>query len=132
MKKFNHHKYTYSRPWGSPRHAWSIVGPVGAVSFHASVYKEGAEPSCGLEFHHSARANMYAGEAPNHLNCDVIGEPCWHDGTSLYASETLWPMVESYLRHGEHEQVFRLLEHEYASRFEGREYRTSEPQRDSP
>jgi hypothetical protein len=117
MPKFRHHKYTYSNPFGSPRHHWELVGPEGGIHFHVSLTK-GYDPSCGLEFHHAARAGYRRDEAPDHINCPLIGEPCWHDGTSLYASETIWPMVEPMLRSGDHEAIFRTLEHEYSRRFD--------------
>ena len=118
MSKFKHHKYMWTKPFNSPRHHWEFVGPVGGVHFSANIYK--GQANCGLEFHHSARAGMYRDEAPHHLNCPLIGEPCWHDGTSLYASDTLWPMIEAMLRSGDHEAIFRCLEDEYNKRFEPR------------
>lgn len=118
-RKFSHQEYTYQTLFGSAKHYWQIVGPVGAVHFHASVSIDRKyETSCGLEFHHSARAGMYKTEAPHHLSCPVLGEPCWHDGTSLYATESLWPTIERWLKTGDHESVFRLLEREYCGRFE--------------
>lgn len=116
MAKFRHHKYTYCNPFGSPRHQWELVGPDGGIHFHVSMTK-GYEPSCGLEFHHAARARHRCDEAPDHIKCPLIGEPCWHDGTSLYASESIWPMVEPMLRSGDHEAVFRVLEYEYKTHF---------------
>lgn len=113
---FRHQKYTYSKPFMSPTHRWEVVGPDGGIHFHVSI-TPGYEPSCGLEFHHAARAKYRCDEAPDRTNCPLIGEPCWHDGTSLYASESIWPMVEPMLRGGEHEAVFRLLEHEYEKHF---------------
>jgi hypothetical protein len=114
--KFRHHKYTYSNPFGSARHQWELVGPDGGIHFHVSMTK-GYGASSGLEFHHAARARYRGDEAPDHIQCPLIGEPCWHDGTSLYASETIWPTVEPMLHSGDHEAVFRLLEHEYARHF---------------
>lgn len=116
MAKFRHQKYTYSKPFMSPAHRWEVVGPDGGIHFHVSI-TPGYEPSCGLEFHHAARAKFRCDEAPDHTNCPLIGEPCWHDGTSLYASESIWPMVEPMLRGGDHEAVFRLLEREYEKHF---------------
>jgi hypothetical protein len=117
--KFRHHKHTCEPRFGSTTYTWQVVGPVGGVHFHVSIHDEGKyEPSCGLEYHHSARAGMYGDQAPHHLNCQVIGEPCWHDGTSLYANENLWPMIEGYMRRCEHKQIFRILEGEYVRRFE--------------
>lgn len=116
MSRFRHHKYTYSNPFGSPRHQWELVGPEGGIHFHVSLTK-GYDPSCGLEFHHAARANYDPDRAPDHIKCPLIGEPCWHDGTSLYASETIWPMIEPMLRSGDHETIFRVLEGEYDRHF---------------
>jgi hypothetical protein len=119
MRKFAHHKYTWSNPFGSPRHHWELVGPNGAIHFHVSLTK-GYDPSCGLEFHH-----LSGDGAPHHLNCPLTGGRCWHDGTSLYASETVWPVVSAYLQTGDHEQIFRYLEGEYEARFETGSLRTA-------
>lgn len=116
MSKFNNHKYEYSRPFESERHQWSLIGPAGGIHFHASV-SEKYGPSCGLEFHHVRGHPDYVGQAPSQSPCWLLGEPCWHDGTSLYANE-LWPNIEYYLRDGRHGEVFRLLEREYEKRFE--------------
>lgn len=109
MSKFAHHKYEYRNPFGSPSHHWSVRGPRGAVSFNVHITK-GYSPSAGLDFH---RAEPQGDNAPSHVNCPLIGGPCWHDGTSLYATETLWPRVEMYLKDGDHESVWRILESEY-------------------
>lgn len=119
--KFAGHKYTWQKPFTSIRHQWELRGPVGAVDFHASLTPQ-YPPSCGLEFHYSPRWSgfeaRWGGTAPQHLNCPVLGGPCWHEGTSLYASEALWPMIEGYLKCSEHEQIFRILECEYCQHFE--------------
>lgn len=116
MARFRHHKYTYSNLFGSPHHHWELVGPDGGIHFHVSLTK-GYDPSCGLEFHHAARARYRCDDAPDHVKCPLIGEPCWHDGTSLYASETVWPSIEPMLRSGDHETIFRHLEYEYDRHF---------------
>jgi hypothetical protein len=116
MSRFRHHKYTWSKPFGSVRHNWELVGPEGAVHFHVTETEKFGD-SCGLEFHHGLRAGWYKDRAPDHINCPLTGGPCWHDGTSLYASETLWPMIKPMLRGHEHDAIFRCLEGEYNSRF---------------
>lgn len=116
MGKFAQHKYTYSARFGTAHHQWELVGPEGGIHFHMAAYDK-SDPSCGLEFHHAARAGYRQNEAPDHINCPLIGEPCWHDGTSLYASETIWPMVKPMLQNGNHEAVFRMLEREYERHF---------------
>ena len=114
--RFRHHKYTYAKPFGSPRHQWELVGPEGGIHFAVNFYEE-HKSSCGLEFHHAARAHNRPDGAPHHRECPLLGEPCWHDGTSLYAEETLWPMVAPMLRNGDHDSIFRLLESEYDRHF---------------
>ena len=70
------------------------------------------DTSADLEYHFSF--NPYnERKAPSNSPCWLLGAPCWHEGTSLYAIETVWPMVEGSLRAGDHESVFRTLEHEY-------------------
>lgn len=121
--KFDHHKYTWTKPFGHVRHNWEMVGPEGGVHFHVSVV-DGHDPSAGLEFHHSriAWARIRGEqEAPHHINCPLLGEPCWHDGTSLYAIETVWPIVKAMLAVGNHDGIFRFLEGEYRQRFELKE-----------
>ena len=109
MPRFSHHKYTWSKPFSSVRHQWELVGPEGGIHFHASGPYKG-EWSCGLEVH---RAKPDGVNAPSQTRCWLLDGPCWHDGTSLYAQERLWPIFESYLRSGDHENIFRVLEGEY-------------------
>ena len=125
MSKFRNHKYEWSHPFSSTRHQWSFRGPVGGVSFSVSIMDDDErfpEPTCGLEFHHSSRAEAGAylidGNAPHHSPCWLLGEPCWHDGTSLYAGESVWPRVEGLLRTGNHTAIFSILEGEYVRHFE--------------
>lgn len=117
MARFRHHKYTYSRPFGSPRHMWELLGPLGGIQFTASFYDNTSEPSCGLEFHHTRASKYRCDAAPDHIKCFLTGEPCWHDGTSLYASETVWPQIASQLHSGDHDAIFRNLEWEYDRHF---------------
>jgi hypothetical protein len=117
MSRYRHHKYTWSKPFGFTRHWWELVGPDGAIHFHVSI-SESYSPSCGLEIHRTTPADYQCGEAPSHVDCPLTWGRCWHDGTSLYASEELWPMIESMLRAGDHPAIFRLLEGEADRRFE--------------
>jgi threonine dehydratase len=107
---FKHHKYTLVRPFDSTHHNWELVCARGAVHFHASIFK--GDVSAGLEFHH-----LTGDGAPDHVHCPLTGGRCWHDGTSLYASETLWPMIEPALSVGDHDAIFRLLEGEAEEHF---------------
>lgn len=114
--RFKHHKYTYTNRFGSPSHNWEFVGPTGALNFRVTL-TPGYDASCGLEFHHTVCCKHSPNTAPDHVNCPLTGGRCWHDGTSLYASEHVWPMVKGYLQLGEHEFIFRRLEGEYDSHF---------------
>ena len=50
-----------------------------------------SEPSGGLEAHYRIPPHYMEDQAPSHARCHAIDAPCWHDGTSLYASEVLIP-----------------------------------------
>lgn len=123
--RYRHHKYTYTNPFGSPNHQWSMIGPDGGMHFHVSVHKD-YPPSCGLEIHYATKRGN---EAPSQVPCWLIGAPCWHDGTSLYASEYLWPRIEAYLRAGDHDRIFSILEREADDRFG---YRKDADEAESP
>ena len=104
MPKYAHHKYTYQSSFGYPKHDWSLIGEKGGLNFHATVVPN-HPMSAGLEFH------SFAGKgAPSHTPCWLLGSPCWHDGTSSYAMDMLWPMIRPYLESGQHETIFKLLE----------------------
>ena len=113
-RRFNGHKYTWSKPFGSVRHNWEFRSARGGVHFHASI-TEGYGPSCGLEKH--SVVPLYGGNAPDHIDCPITGGRCWHDGTSSYATDHLWPVIESYLRTGDHDKIFSILEREHDRMF---------------
>jgi hypothetical protein len=122
--KFNNRTYTWSRPFTHIRHEWSVVGPSMAVSFHVSENAEYGD-TAGLEFHYFAAPDYMRDDAPSHLDCKYAGGRCWHDGTSLYAMETLWPMFKEMLRAGDHDAVFGMLELEIERR--AKKYEEVEP-----
>jgi hypothetical protein len=115
--KFTNHKYTWQRPFTSTRHNWEVVGPKGAVHFHASINDDDKyDPICGMEFHYCEPPEYMKNHAPSHVDCKLTGGRCWHDGTSLYASQ-LWPRIEAHLKSGAHKIIFGILESEYDARF---------------
>lgn len=118
--KYRHHRYVYKRPFTAESHHWELVGPLGAIHFHASVTKEYGT-SCGLEYHHTPECNYRPGTAPDHIDCPLTGGRCWHDGTSMHAQDNLWPRISAHLQCGDHEAVFRILEREADDHFEGYE-----------
>lgn len=123
--KFCDHKYTWQRPFYQVRHQWSFRGPQGGVSFHICQWEgEGAAektqkfggPSAGLEFHHNFDPTG-GKEAAHHARCWLLEGPCWHNGTSLHATETLLPIIRYMMP--DHSAIFHVLESEYESHFEG-------------
>jgi len=111
MNRYAHHKYTWSKPFSYVRHSWELVGPTGGIHFHV------ADDTAGLEIHYTSPPDYMKGTAPHQTKCWLLNCPCWHDGTSLYATDTLWPMIKSYLKAGDHEKIFKILEREADERF---------------
>lgn len=115
--KYLHHKYIWARS-GSlyVRHQWSLVGSLGGIEFHflAKDYEDISSDNflCNLEFHH------FSGEgAPDHLKCSIIGGPCWHEWTTLYATENIWPKIKQHFIENNHPRIFKVLEMVYERHF---------------
>lgn len=119
--RFDHHKYTrFSHSAdGAPQHQWSVVGPAGAVVYTAYEFRgpDGESVTCGLDFHFTRAASKFPNDAPHHLKCEFTGEPCWHDGTSTYATDVIWPTVKAALAANDHATIFHMLEAEYVLHF---------------
>ncbi len=117
----NGHKYTLVSSFGYMRHSWEVVCALGGLHFHISISdKSEYEPTAGLEYHHSilyqAREHIFD-RPPDHVDCKITGGACWHDGTSLYATESLWPAIKSYLGTGDHKKIFDILDCESGNHF---------------
>jgi hypothetical protein len=98
--------------WGSVNTSFIVVGDVGALSLHIGEHGNGFNPTAGLETH----SRYSTGSAPDHDRCHVLGgAPCWHDGTSLYASEHWLPMFGKI----SDEEMLRQLCIEADRQFEG-------------
>ena len=109
------HKYTYEMWFGSEKHMWTCVGGRGGIHLSITVYKDKElEPSAGLEFHRKVSPD-HPDDAPTHDVCWLLKTPCWHDGTSLYASEHFIPMWKA-MPHN-HEGIFLQLAGEYRRHF---------------
>jgi hypothetical protein len=92
---------------------WAVLGPLGAVDFHMTNRPVIDHRSGGIEMHYRTPPDYMSDQAPSHEHCRLLDAPCWHDGSSLYASEVLIPYA---LTHTE-DELWRLLEHEYRERF---------------
>lgn len=104
-------EYKYNNRGGAERHMWTCVGRHGAVHLHVSGPFD-SRYSGGFEIHYRVPPDSMKDEAPSHEDCWLLHGACWHDGTSLYASEVLIPFWLSD-RH-DHERMFELLQREYA------------------
>jgi hypothetical protein len=93
---------------------WIICGPSGAVDFHVSHAWVALDFPCsgGIETHYRQPPAYMKDDDPSHDHCWILGGKCWHDGSSLYASEVLIPILE---RDGEF-GVWAQLEREYMHR----------------
>lgn len=114
-------EYKMTFPYGDiAHHQWIIIGRHGGKHLHISGYKpvrsEDIDFSGGLETHWRNPPEYMENCAPSQNNCWVLGQPCWHDGTSLYVSEAFIPRLKHGLTHGltidDHDWVFARLESE--------------------
>jgi len=92
------------------RHWWAVVGDLGGVHFWYQVSTFDGEKYGGVEWHWRKPTEDYHAENPDHNDCWIIGGPCWHDGTSLYAEEVYIPLVD----HSSDDTIFLFLEGDYA------------------
>jgi hypothetical protein len=101
-----------------------VIGLDGAIDFHCS-YPGSASPLAGLEAHYRRRPTYMRERVADFAHCHILNGPCWCDGTSLYASEWLFPFYKDYwLRATGPEDIeawWKVLEAEYAKRFNERE-----------
>lgn len=116
-------RYEYKKDVGWPEHIWSIVGPLGAIHFHVSENPKKSEHeanrySGGIELHYRSPPDYMKDQAP-HENCWLLKNACWHDGSSLQATE--WWIPRWRADPHNHDAMFELLQNEYVGRFEGGE-----------
>ncbi len=100
------------------RHIWSVVGPAGGIHFWAeksSCTEFGREYYGGVEIHYRKPPEYMDAESPTHDECWLLGQACWHDGSSLYAQEVWIPFWLAFK--GDNEMIFRKLKREYEQRF---------------
>jgi hypothetical protein len=106
-------RYVYSVPFNSPYHGWELIGRWGGVNLRIVDHGEdhekkyGERYSGGLEYHWRQPPRHMDNQPPSHSPCWLLHCPCWHDGTSLYVSESLIP----YWSEGatSHDDMFRRL-----------------------
>jgi len=83
-------KYTYEIQFGKPLHMWTSVTQLGGMHLHIRDGGENAKYeryTGGIEMHYRSPPAYKEGEPPSHDDCFLLHQPCWHDGSSLQASE---------------------------------------------
>lgn len=96
-------------PRGGTRYC--VLGSRMAVDFHFSEYA--GDVSAGLEMHYSERPSYLGAQEPFSEACWLTGGRCWGDGTSLYATEYLYPLFNEMGV----EQFWPILEREWRRRY---------------
>ena len=118
-------EYGYTEPEGEHgSHMWTLKGPKGAIHVWARenspdwVAKWGDRFIGGVE-RHSPNPVYEHDKEPNHEKCWLLGGPCWHDGTSLYFSENIEPMLGrgAPFNEGTHEYINSVMHSFYTSHF---------------
>jgi len=106
MRRYNC-SYEYSLRHGQPTHRWTLVGAAGAIRLHIKGPDNRFKPEYygGLETH---RKTSPDGRAPDHEDCRLLGGHCWHEGSSLAASEIWIPRWLSDPHN--HDSMFAALE----------------------
>lgn len=102
---------------GGRTNIWACIGPEFAMHIH--ITDRGAEDQFsryygGLEFHYRTAPDYLSDKAPSHTDCWLLKAPCWHDGTSVYASEVIIPFWE--MDPTNNERMFDFLKREYQRR----------------
>jgi len=101
-------KYEVTWSASGPVHVWSLAGFHGGVHLHIHGYRTSPDEeyrwSGGVEAHRKSPPDY--SEPPSHADCWLTGGLCWHDGTSLWATEH-W--IPRFLRGEEPEKILQSL-----------------------
>lgn len=88
--KFTRKKFWY--PGG--RIEWAVSSEYGSLSFWADPTSVGGDNYYGgVESHYNEKSKPEYRTDPDHVECQINGGKCWHDGTSLWASEYWIPHI---------------------------------------
>lgn len=117
--------YNYIAPVGEQgRHIWTLKGPNGAIHVWAAEHSKDLASRFseryygGVETH--SPTQLYGSDTQSsHENCWLLGGPCYHDGTSLYFSENIAPILPSKppFSDGVVEYINAVMLNFYASNF---------------
>ena len=79
-------KYEFAIEFDIPRHVWTVVGRHLAIHLHISELKDHG-PSGGIEYHYRQPPEHMKDDAPTQDQCWLLKAPCWHDGSSMQATD---------------------------------------------
>lgn len=100
----------------------AVVGPKGAVHYwhqqREATYYDDRTRYGGVEVHWRQKPEWASSDEPDRDDCWLLGGPCWHDGSSLYAEEVAIPKWELCNDLDDMESFWLFLEREYRDRFE--------------
>lgn len=106
-------KYEFTLRFGKPFHLWSLLGARGGLHLHITDNGEehareyGERYHGGIEIHYRTPPDYMQDTPPTSDECWLLHAPCWHDGSSLQASERWIPMWLT--NQHDHEYMFRML-----------------------
>jgi hypothetical protein len=111
MSKYNC-KYEYTIQFGQSKHAWYVEGARMGVHVHItesalSKVEEDYRYYGGIEYHYRTPPSYMKDDAPSHHDCRLLGGICWHDGSSLAATEIWIPRWESNPH--DHNGMFNMI-----------------------
>jgi hypothetical protein len=86
---------------GSPDYLyWAVVGPAGGVHIWAMPTPESRSAVFPGKFYGGVEVHYRTEPGPGYSHnkdCWLLGGPCYHDGSSLYFSERIEPMMRGHL-----------------------------------
>lgn len=106
-----------------PEHIWILSNGGNAihVSARTSEWNHRFEWSGGIECHWSVAPEWVKESEPHHEHCWILGGPCWHDGSSLYFSDNIAPMLPDLpapMEQLHHDYVLHEMRSWFRSHFE--------------
>jgi len=76
------------------RHTWTAIGDHGAIHVWAAPTPNYPYYPHHERFYGGIEVHSLTGEGePSHSTCWLLNVPCWHDGSSLFFSERIEPML---------------------------------------
>lgn len=98
------------------RHIWMVSCETMAIHvWIQDTKKEGVDRYYGgIEIHRASPPDYAPSVTPSNDYCWALGKPCWHDGSSLWASEYWIPLWDNGFT--PHDHMLRRIEGELLSR----------------